>query len=500
MKNDPLRAAGAAGVQVAQAEGQRSTDPAQEEQPNPAAEPARQPAPQPRSEGAELEREGGSPKKNFILDTNVLLHDPRSLFSFADNNVIIPIYVIEEVDNFKRDLSEVGRNARQVSRYLDDLRRRGRLGEGVPLDNGGQLRVAFTDREIPAEYANRHVTDNRILSVALDVRDRHPDQQAVLITKDSNLRIRADALGLVAENFQEEPVGHVEELYSGVRELLVDAAEIDRFYREGVLDPPVEEPPFRPNEYVHLKDAHSTSHTALAKYRAADGALVPLIKFPKEGVWGIRPRNKEQAFALDLLLNDEVKLVTIVGKAGTGKTLLAIAAGLQKTMEEAVYHKVLVSRPIFPLGRDIGYLPGDVEEKLNPWMQPIYDNVEFLMGLSRADKKAGRSYHELIDLGIMEIEPLTYIRGRSIPQQYIIVDEAQNLTPHEVKTIVTRVGDDTKIVLTGDPYQIDNPYVDSTNNGLVHVVNRFMDEALAGHVTLTKGERSPLAELAANLL
>jgi PhoH-like ATPase len=217
-------------------------------------------------------------------------------------------------------------------------------------------------------------------------------------------------------------------------------------------------------------------------------------------VWGIRPRNKEQHYALDLLLNDDIKLVTLVGKAGTGKTLLAIAAGLQKCVEETNYQKLLVSRPIFPLGRDIGYLPGDIEEKLNPWMQPIYDNVELLLGFSKAEKKEGRTYHELIDLGYIEIEPLTYIRGRSIPNQFMIVDEAQNLTPHEVKTIITRVGDNTKIVLTGDPYQIDNPYVDSANNGLTTVVERFKGEAIAGHVTLSKGERSPLAELAANIL
>jgi PhoH-like ATPase len=238
----------------------------------------------------------------------------------------------------------------------------------------------------------------------------------------------------------------------------------------------------------------------MARYNAIKGKVVPLLRPQKEGVWGVRPRNREQSYTLDLLLNDEVKLVTVVGKAGTGKTLLAIAAGLHKITEEGLYQKLLVSRPVFPLGRDIGYLPGDVEQKLNPWMQPIYDNVEFLMNLSRADKKAGRGYHELIDLGILEIEPLTYIRGRSIPNQFIIVDEAQNLTPHEVKTIVSRVGEGTKIVLTGDPFQIDNPYVDSTNNGLVHVVNRFRQEKLAGHITLTKGERSALAELAANLL
>jgi PhoH-like ATPase len=238
----------------------------------------------------------------------------------------------------------------------------------------------------------------------------------------------------------------------------------------------------------------------MGRFHGGKGKVVPLIKGNKEGTWGIRPRNVEQSFTLDLLLNDEIKLVTIVGKAGTGKTLLAIAAGLQKVTEEGLYQKLLVSRPIFPLGRDIGYLPGTVEEKLNPWMQPIFDNVEFLMNLSRSDKKAGRGYHELLDLGLMEIEPLTYIRGRSIPNQFIIVDEAQNLTPHEVKTIITRVGDNTKIILTGDPFQIDNPYVDATNNGLVHVVNRFRNEKIAGHITMAKGERSALAELAANLL
>jgi len=226
---------------------------------------------------------------------------------------------------------------------------------------------------------------------------------------------------------------------------------------------------------------------------------VPIRKI-REPIWGIKPRNKEQHFALDLLLNDEIKLVTLVGKAGTGKTLLAIAAGLQKSVEEGVYHKLLVSRPVFPLGRDIGYLPGDIEEKLNPWMQPIYDNVELLLGLGRSDRKEGRSYKEMVDLGYIQIEPLTYIRGRSIPNQYMIIDEAQNLTPHEIKTIITRVGDNTKIVLTGDPYQIDNPYIDASNNGLTTVVERFKAEGISGHVTLTKGERSGLAELAANIL
>ncbi|MGC4113578.1 MAG: PhoH family protein [Myxococcales bacterium] len=278
------------------------------------------------------------------------------------------------------------------------------------------------------------------------------------------------------------------------------SAVVDNLYKNGEVE--VDLPDHCPNQFVILRDAQNPSHTAMGKFDPKRGAskVVPIMRFAKEGVWGVRPRNVEQSFALDLLLAEDIKLITIVGKAGTGKTLLAIAAGLQKTMDETVFSKLLVSRPIFPLGRDIGYLPGDVEEKLNPWMQPIFDNVEFLMNISRSDKKAGRGYQELIDLGILEIEPLTYIRGRSIPSQYIIVDEAQNLTPHEVKTIITRVGDGTKIVLTGDPYQIDNPYVDSTNNGLVHVVNRFKNQKIAGHITMTKGERSQLAELAANLL
>ncbi len=440
-------------------------------------------------------------KKNFVLDTNVLLHDPRSIFSFGDNNVVIPIYVIEEIDNFKRDLSSLGRNARQVARYLDEFRAQGKLREGVPLgQDKGTIRVLFTERQLPKEWADGHSSiDNRILAVAVDVRDREKDLPAVFVTKDTNLRIRADALGLHAEDYDVEGVA-IDELWSGVDEVEVDGQAVNDFYAAGVVPvaPGGDPPP--PNEYVVLRDRDNPQHSAVGKFSAAKQAYVPLIKISKEGTWGIRPRNKEQSFALDLLLNDEVRLVTVVGKAGTGKTLLAIAAGLQKTMEENVYQKLLVSRPIFPLGRDIGYLPGDVEEKLNPWMQPIFDNVEYLMNLSRSEKKQGRGYHELMDLGILEIEPLTYIRGRSIPNQYMIVDEAQNLTPHEVKTIITRVGDGTKIVLTGDPYQIDNPYVDQTNNGLIHVVNRFKSERLAGHITMAKGERSPLAELAANLL
>jgi len=434
--------------------------------------------------------------KHFVLDTNVLLHDPRALFSFEDNTVVIPIYVIEEIDNFKKDLSELGRNARQVSRYLDNLREEGSLSEGVKLDRGGILRVAFSGRQLPSEVKIDRGMDSKILAVALDERDQHPDTKVTFVTKDTNLRIRADALGLNSENFDTERTD-VSELYSGVAEHTISGAEVDAFYRDGGID--LADPYYAPNQFIVIRDEHNDSHTALGRFNMESSRALPLTR-SRDGVWGVRARNKEQAFALELLLDDSVQLITLVGKAGTGKTLMAIAAGLQQVTEEGAYQKLLVSRPIFPMGKDLGYLPGDIEEKLNPWMQPIFDNIEFLMNLTQKDKKAGRGYHELVDLGVVQIEPLTYIRGRSIPNQYMIIDEAQNLTPHEVKTIVTRAGANTKIVLTGDPYQIDHPYVDSTNNGLVSIVNKFRAERIAGHVTLFKGERSELAELAANLL
>lgn len=437
--------------------------------------------------------------KSFVLDTNVLLHDPQALFAFDDNEVVVPIYVIEEIDKFKRDVSELGRAARTVGRHLDKLRSDGKLVEGVTLDHGGTLRVAFSSRALPNELTNSHLYDNKILAVALDVRDSNNGRRTVLVTKDVNLRIRADVLGVEAEDYDVERV-ELDELYGGMVEVDFTAPEIDLFYGQGWL--PIPDPYYYPSEFVHLRDPSNPAHSALGKVSLADERLVPIKRF-KDGVWGVRPRNKEQSFAFDLLMNDDIKLVTLVGKAGTGKTLLAIAAGLQKTAEEGVYQRILVSRPVMPLGRDIGFLPGDIEEKVSPWMQPIYDNLDYLMNQNKPEKdrdKRGRSSRELIDLGIIQVEPLTYIRGRSIPNQFLIVDEAQNLTPHEVKTIVTRVADGTKIILTGDPYQIDNPYIDSTNNGLVHVVNRMKGEAIAGHVTLVKGERSALAELASNLL
>jgi PhoH-like ATPase len=437
--------------------------------------------------------------KNFILDTNVLLHDPQALFKFQDNNIIIPITVIEEVDRFKKDMNDTGRNARQVSRILDSMREKGSLAAGVTLPGNGVLRVEmFSEKHLKHLPVDLRVDsgDNRILAVAQDVRDREPDTQLIFVTKDTNLRIKADVIGLHAEDYESDKID-IQDLYSGTQSLEMDAEAIDRFYGQGWLETPGN---LTPNEFVTISDSSNPSHTAICRFDSASDRIVPVRKVPKEGIWSLYTRNREQSFALDVLMDDNIKLVTLVGKAGTGKTLLAIAAGLHKVAEENMYTRLLVSRPVFPLGRDLGFLPGDIEEKLTPWMQPIFDNVELLISGHESEKRHSKGYKELMAMGLLDIEPLTYIRGRSIPKQYMIVDEAQNLSPHEIKTIVTRVGDGTKIILTGDPYQIDNPYVDSSSNGLSYLVERFKNEKIAAHVTLTKGERSELAELAANLL
>jgi PhoH-like ATPase len=435
-------------------------------------------------------------KKNYVLDTNVLLHDPHAIFRFEDNNVIIPIYVIEEVDQFKREGSERGRNARSIARLLDELREKGgALSKGVVLDSGGTLRVAVPTKRLTLPSAIDHTAmDQAILQTAFDVRENDGGRATIFVTMDTNLRIRADALGMAAQTYENQRV-EVDRLTSGIIELEMDGGEVDTFFREGRIAP--HEPVPAPNTSVLIRDRSNPSHTALGRYDAGKRAITAL-RVPREGVMSVRPRNKEQSFALDLLLDESIRMVTLVGKAGTGKTLLALAAGLKRTVEDGAYTRMLVSRPVMPLGRDIGFLPGDVDEKLNPWMQPIFDNLEFLF--STGSRKGPRAYAELLESGQIQVEPLTYIRGRSLPQQFIVVDEAQNLTPHEVKTIITRSGDGTKIVLTGDPGQIDNPYVDSASNGLTVAAERFRGEKLAAHIVLAKGERSDLAELAANLL
>lgn len=436
-----------------------------------------------------------NPRKKIIIDTNVILFDALAICRFEGADIHVPISVIEEVDRFKRDPGENGRNARHFSRFVDVLREKGSLAKGVDLDNRSKVIISteLNLEDLPPEM-DPLKADNRILGTALALQKKSPDHNVQLVTKDINLRIRADVFGINACDYEPDSVS-ADDLYSGLREVTFNAKEIDLFYSEKFLstDPSLK---LLANQYVIMKDATNPNHSAIGRYQSSLKGLVPLI-YMNEGIWGVHARNVEQSFALDCLLNDDILMVSLVGKAGTGKTLLALAVGLYKTLDVGRYQRLLVSRPIFPMGRDIGYLPGDVEQKLNPWMQPIFDNVELLLG---ADKKAAGRVQELINQGMLNIEPLTYIRGRSIPNQYLIVDEAQNLTPHEIKTIVTRAGQGTKVVLTGDIYQIDNPYIDSANSGLTYSVEKFKLEPLAAHVMLKKGERSDLAELAANLL
>ena len=433
-------------------------------------------------------------KKNYVLDTNVLLHDPHAIFKFEDNDLYLPIYVIEEIDQFKRDSNERGRNARTVSRLLDALRTKGPLSGGVSMADGGTLRVYVpqTRAELPIAL-NPSSGDHAILQTAIAIRDSQPATPTLFVTMDVNLRIRGDALGLSTESYENQAVDF-EHLESGIVELPVTAAELDQFLSSGIAKPPQGEK-LPPNACVVMRDDAERPRTALGRFHAEAGE-VRSLKVPREGLSGVRPRNREQAFALDLLLDESVRLVTIVGKAGTGKTLLALAAGLKRTVEEGVYARLLVSRPVMPLGRDLGFLPGDVDQKLNPWMQPIYDNLEFLLVAGGGKRRGVRGYDELFQSGQLQVEPLTYIRGRSLPSQYVIVD----LTPHEVKTVITRCGEGTKIVLTGDPFQIDNPYVDSSTNGLSYAADRLRGEPLVGHILLAKGERSELANIAANKL
>lgn len=440
-------------------------------------------------------------KKTFVLDTNVLLHDPGSMLRFQDNDVILPMTVIEELDRFKKQPEMTGRNARQVSRTLDEMREQGHLTTGIAINGGGgRLRVALcraeTLRELPPELEGDR-GDNTILAVALELKHQC-EFPVVLVSKDINLRIKADALGLVAEDYKTDKVD-VDELYTGTAEIIVEATQIDQLFKQGHV---TLEGDFFANQALTLIDSRNPAHTALATVDR-HGKVMPLTKLARSGVSRVQARNREQNFAFDLLLRDAISLVTLVGKAGTGKTLLAIAAGLQKVADERLYSRLLISRPVVPMGRDIGYLPGDINEKLTPWMQPLYDNFDLILGTQDAAEKPHHWRHgheELIEMGLLQIEPLTYIRGRTIPQQFLVVDEAQNLTPHEVKTILTRAGEGTKVILTGDPDQIDNPYVDAASNGLTYVVERFKHEPLAGHITLCKGERSPLAERATALL
>ena len=449
--------------------------------------------------------------KNYVLDTNVLLHDPDALLNFQDNSVLLPIEVLEEIDKFKRETSERGQNARTVSRLLDQLRKRGSLSEGVPLESGGKIRIIFGP-QLGLNGSNGHTNghgngnghetgmpqgsvDNRILALALAVRKREPKTPTILVTKDINLRLKADVYGLAAEDYETDRV-NLKDLYTGMFDLQVTSAKLAEFRANGELPLPAGGPKRAPNEYCTLIGDTEPRRTMLSRVDVTGKKLVPLHDC--QNIWGIKPRNKEQHFALDALLDERIKLVTLMGKAGTGKTLLALAAGLKRTVTDREFRRLVVARPTISMGKELGFLPGSLEEKLGPWMQPIHDALEMLGDLNMG-REGGRSA-DLLRTGTIVVEALSYIRGRSIANQFVIVDESQNLTPLEAKTILTRVGNGAKIVLTGDPYQIDNPYVDSASNGFIYVINRFREQGLAAHIELSRGERSELAEVAANIL
>jgi PhoH-like ATPase len=433
--------------------------------------------------------------KTFVLDTNVILHDPMSMFSFEGSRVVLPLTVIEELDTFKRNNDERGRSARLVARKLDELRNKGKLSDWVELDHGGKLKVEIqVSAGLPPAFSAM-TKDNEILSCAQFL--RKTGEHVVFISKDINLRIKAEALGLETEDYEKEKVD-IDELYRGWREASVPADAIDGFYRDKKLTLPGVE--LMPNEFITLKNEGGGSQSALARYDAKAGCLVPL-KLADSAPWGIKPLNMEQRFALELLLNKDIQLVSLVGVPGSGKTLMALAAGMQQTMEEKYFRRILVGRPVVAVGHDIGFLPGTKQEKLTNWMGAIYDNLSFLLEKPKGSlETSDMDIQMLIEDGTLEIEAVTYLRGRTLPNVYVIIDDAQNLTPHEVKTIISRAGQGAKIVLTGDPHQVDNYYLDAASNGLTNLVERFKGQGLFGHVTFTKIERSPLAALASDLL
>lgn len=441
-------------------------------------------------------------QKIFILDTNVLIHNPQSLFSFAEHRVVIPIVVIEEIDNFKKGVDEKSRNARQIGRYLDSLRAKGSLQDGVPTEHGGIIQITVnkdvTDTASRLFFLDRN--DNLIIGTALYFKNKFPDSDVTLISKDANVRIKADSVGINAENYETDTI-KFDEFYTGWETIEVDRSVFEELAAKKYIPNSFGE--FYPHEFVRLVDKEDHSKARNLRYMSSSNTFYLPQSYTGQEVYGIKARNFEQEMALDLLLDDSIRLVSLSGIAGTGKTLLAMAAGLQKVVEDNKYSRLVVSRPISPLGKDLGYLPGSKAEKFNPWMQPIYDNMDILLSLhddKHNDSPKGKkkpSIFDFIDYGFLELEPLTYIRGRSLPDQFIIIDEAQNLTPHEMKTIITRAGENTKLVLTGDPYQIDIPYLDSQSNGLSVAVEKLKGEDLVGHITLQKGERSKLADLAA---
>ena len=445
-----------------------------------------------------------SRKKIYVLDTSALLTNADCIYAYGKNDIVIPFKVLEEIDKHKKRQDGVGVQSRKAIRILDELRNTGSLFNGVRVRKGHGLLYAWGTEDLRKaglpEDLDSSIPDHLIIATALAVRKRHPDRKVIMISRDINMRVICDSLGLPTEDYiSNQAVEDSDNIFTGFSSYLVDDQVIERFYsgEEIILD--LETTKYRPNQFLMLVSSSNEKKTALARYISPTRPLRPLSKF-KKGVWGIKPRNKEQQFAIDLLMDPKIQIITLIGKAGSGKTLCTIAAGLQQTVDDFVirgepcYSRMIVSRPVQPLGKDLGFLPGSLEEKMKPWLAPIQDNLQFLMG---NDKTTLDIY---LERGRIEIEALTYIRGRSIADAFIIIDEAQNLTTHELKTIITRVGEGSKIILTGDIEQIDNVYVDETTNGLTHAVEKFKNFELAGHVTLQKGERSKVATWAAKHL
>mgnify|MGYP003635907610 FL=1 len=439
----------------------------------------------------------------YVIDTSACLTDSSCIYHYGESDIYIPMKVLEEIDNHKKRQDSVGANARNIIREFDSLRERGSLQEGVILSKGrGKLTVKRVDVSmIPPDFSANEA-DHIIMTTALQLQSENPDKKVKIVSRDINMRVMSDSLGIESEDYIENKVITFQsDLYTGFKSIEVEDWEIDIIYTDNklpVAQEEVDENNFQNNESVLLSSEMSNKKSALCRYK--NGHYYKIRDFSKKGVWGVKARNKEQSFALDLLMDKNLSLITLVGKAGSGKTLMAIAAGIAQTIvdpfsgEDPIYNKIVISRPVQPLGKDIGYLPGTMEEKMHPWLMPLQDNLQFLLGNDKA------TLEDYMDKGIIEIEALTYIRGRSISNAFIIIDEAQNLSLHEVKTILTRVGENTKIVLTGDIEQIDNVYVDETSNGLVHAVENFKSYDVAGHITLQKGERSALATLSSKIL
>jgi len=438
-------------------------------------------------------------KKIYVLDTNVYLSDANSIESFNANDIVIPLKVLDEIDKHKKRQDPVGSHARNIIRKLDKLRESGNLSNGVRVAKGkGLVWVkSFDSSVLPSdlELAN---PDNQIIATALTEKNRNPDTKVILVSRDINMRVKCDSLDILCEDYNaEQVVEDISGLYTGTTEHLVDDQIIDSVYNDEEIYLDEQEIKLGNNQFVMLVSNFNEKKSALVRFLDYTRP-VKKVENLKRKIWGLKPRNKEQTFALDLLMDPTVPVVTLIGKAGSGKTLLALAAALQQTFGETandrIYNRIVVTKPVEPVGKDIGFLPGTRDEKMLPWLAPIQDNLQFLFG----NDKMTLDMH--IDEGRIEVEAMTYIRGRSICNSFIIIDEAQNMNRHEIKTVLTRVGEGTKIVLTGDIEQIDNIYIDSTNNGLSYLVEKFKDQEIAGHVTLLKGERSKVASVSARIL